>query len=1229
MGTPPRTVVWVGLLAFLPVICLAEPREIVVDPLTAAADWQLGGRRVNYVLGDSSVGLSKEQTFGGAPAALKLVYDFTDPQRDYLSYYHLGEAVPGKCAELWFELYGDGSECRIRLSLEDARGRWFEKEAGVVDWQGWKEVRATVGEAADWRPLLRRGEARLPVLQPVNLRQIALFRGPKTPAKGAVYIQDLRAKADVVAADLVAAKLATGRPANLFDLGEAPTVQVELTNRSAEAVTGRLGATATEFFGRAEEVAVGDIELPAGGTVRKELRFKGDRLGLHQVKVTLRAGERERVWFGRFAVVKPREKPTPDPKALFGCNCALSGFSAEQMPTVLRLNCDAGIRWERLGFGWGEINPAPGVWTWDGPARGPGPVGRAVELKGQPFTLPHSPVLDCRDAVTVAFWARGTGANGAWQAVLSKWGPANERNYGVYFSLSDGQFCFSASYAKFPERGWCDVASGFSAWDREWHHYAATYSREARKVVLYVDGRVKAAQDFDGGELRTNQDDLILGNGYPGGLDELLLYGRALSAGEVAGLADKGEPPRSGLIGWWSFDETGPTLSDRSGHHLDFQTGEPSAARVARLGLDNGVKVLGLLGFPPNWASTAPKDAARPWVYKPDLGAWAAFVENTTRHYRDLVQHWEIWNEPNITTFWEPEPSAKEFLDVVRVGYEAAKRGNPNCEVLMPGLAGPGEGRWGMDFLDQLLELGAAKYCDAISIHPYRQSTPEESDLEGDLRHIAALAEKHGGKRPIWFTEDCWTTDLPWGSTEERAATMLPRCYALALGTGLMERFIWFRLHDPGVDRFYGEDNYGMCYHDLTPKPAYFAHATVAALLEGAQPEGAWEVGPGALARCFKTRAGRVAAIWAPEGEAPVSVFVGKPSARLVDMMGNETTAPTRDGVLLLTARETTTFLRDLPPGAEGRGTVAALVSPTIMRGEKGTLIVKVRNPFGRPQRAVVAVAAAAPITVASGRVEVEAPANGTKEVAFMASVPRDGEAGWHPVTVTVELAGERFVRTAKVAVRSASMDAGPVGIWKLDEGEGTVIRDSSPQGNNGTVEQPKWVEGKHGKALQFDGQHIAVIPDSPSLNLRDEVTVAFWLKLLGGAGTWQFPVAKYWQENLRRNYGIYIHKDTLSPYFSASFENGSYLHSDIGPGRPVNDGQWHHLAATYSMFDGRLRLYVDGKMEVDRAFNEGAMLLTTDPLRIGVGTTGIIDEVRLYPRALRPEEIAGVMSAE
>jgi len=172
-------------------------------------------------------------------------------------------------------------------------------------------------------------------------------------------------------------------------------------------------------------------------------------------------------------------------------------------------------------------------------------------------------------------------------------------------------------------------------------------------------------------------------------------------------------------------------------------------------------------------------------------------------------------------------------------------------------------------------------------------------------------------------------------------------------------------------------------------------------------------------------------------------------------------------------------------------------------------------------------------------------------------------------------------------------------------------------------VDQPKWVEGKHGTALQFDGQHIAQIPDAPSLNLPDEVTLAFWLRLTGETGTWQFPVTKYLNENVRRNYGIYLHSEKLYPCFSASFEHGSYLHTDIGSNVPVNDGQWHHIAASYSMFEGRVRMCVDGKPVVDQPFDEGRMLFAETPLRFGVGTIGAIDEVVVYPRALTAEEVA------
>jgi hypothetical protein len=86
---------------------------------------------VNYTLGASAVQASAEQTRGDAVSSLKLTYDFADPNRDYLSYYHLGDAVPGPCESVSFWLWGDASGCRLVLSLQDARDRWFEREVGV------------------------------------------------------------------------------------------------------------------------------------------------------------------------------------------------------------------------------------------------------------------------------------------------------------------------------------------------------------------------------------------------------------------------------------------------------------------------------------------------------------------------------------------------------------------------------------------------------------------------------------------------------------------------------------------------------------------------------------------------------------------------------------------------------------------------------------------------------------------------------------------------------------------------------------------------------------------------------------------------------------------------------------------------------------------------------------------------------------------------------------------
>jgi hypothetical protein len=77
------------------------------------------------------------------------------------------------------------------------------------------------------------------------------------------------------------------------------------------------------------------------------------------------------------------------------------------------------------------------------------------------------------------------------------------------------------------------------------------------------------------------------------------------------------------------------------------------------------------------------------------------------------------------------------------------------------------------------------------------------------------------------------------------------------------------------------------------------------------------------------------------------------------------------------------------------------------------------------------------------------------------------------------------------------------VGIWPFDEGQGNVAKDSSGKGNDGKLMgSPKWVGGKFGSALEFDGAKAYVdIGDNPALApTTNKLTVVAWV-FVKGAG--------------------------------------------------------------------------------------------------------------------------------
>jgi hypothetical protein len=88
-------------------------------------------------------------------------------------------------------------------------------------------------------------------------------------------------------------------------------------------------------------------------------------------------------------------------------------------------------------------------------------------------------------------------------------------------------------------------------------------------------------------------------------------------------------------------------------------------------------------------------------------------------------------------------------------------------------------------------------------------------------------------------------------------------------------------------------------------------------------------------------------------------------------------------------------------------------------------------------------------------------------------------------------------------AASSAGADPTLVGQWHMDEGSGTVVADSSGNGNNGTIlGGATWVPGPFGSALSFNGGMAVVhVGNNPTLEPTSAITVSAWVQYSGMPG--------------------------------------------------------------------------------------------------------------------------------
>ena len=305
-------------------------------------------------------------------------------------------------------------------------------------------------------------------------------------------------------------------------------------------------------------------------------------------------------------------------------------------------------------------------------------------------------------------------------------------------------------------------------------------------------------------------------------------------------------------------------------------------------------------GISRNIALTHPNPVAYPEnPLDPDAHAkWAAHFAKT----HPDVDVLEIFNEGWSFGFHKRygDKWIEKLVEYNRKAVPLIRAVRPDAAVLVAS-----EDGWGA--LSREIQLGIAGKDDVVSFHPYIHGKDPRPERHGffwadEGKKMKELLAAHGGATRLRITEVGWTTygvdenghSECWfvggypGVTYAAQAQYLIRAYLIARSAGV-EAMMQYDFRDDGPRRNYTEHNFGLVFHDYTPKPSFAAVAFMARLIGEAKPFG----DVGANRRKYRVYGferpdgKRVYAMWAIEGRERIDLPADAIGGTVCDLMGN------------------------------------------------------------------------------------------------------------------------------------------------------------------------------------------------------------------------------------------------------------------------------------------------------------------------------------------------------
>ena len=205
------------------------------------------------------------------------------------------------------------------------------------------------------------------------------------------------------------------------------------------------------------------------------------------------------------------------------------------------------------------------------------------------------------------------------------------------------------------------------------------------------------------------------------------------------------------------------------------------------------------------------------------------------------------------------------------------------------------------------------------------------------------------------------------------------------------------------------------------------------------------------------------------------------------------------------------------------------------------------------------------------------------------------------------------------------------IAYWQMDEGSGSIISDSSGNEHTGTVYGASWTSGISSDALSFDGinDYVAISYDSDFAYTigQDDLTLSALV----------YPRSKDSSESG----AIYSDRAVGNDVVAVSMKVSSGMFN-VGGWSPTSDGytvqasvpannKWYLMTAVFD--SSEVKLYIDGTLKSSASLSGVSLANGGTGMMLGKHQggswsnyfDGIIDDVRIYNKALSSSEVAAL----